>query len=179
VGVLDRHYWDADKGGYFFTADDAERLIVRTKTAHDNAVPAGNGTMVGVLARMFHVTGEEAWHQRAEALVQAFSGELSRNFFPLSTLLNNTELLYSAMQLVIVGQPDAADTEALLDTVRRTSAPNLVMTVLSPDAKLPDGHPAHGKGMVEAKATAYVCANMTCSAPITDPADLKINLTRR
>jgi len=179
VTVLDRHYWDADNGGYFFTADDAERLIVRTKTAHDNAVPAGNGTMVGVLARLFHVTGEEAWHQRAEALVQAFSGELSRNFFPLSTLLNNTDLLYSAIQLVVVGQPGAADTEALLDTVRHTSAPNLVMTILNPEAKLPDGHPANGKGMVGDKATAYVCANMTCSAPITDAADLKINLTRR
>jgi uncharacterized protein len=179
VEILDRHYWDAANGGYFFTADDAERLIVRTKTAHDNAVPAGNGTMVGVLARMFHVTGEEAWHQRAEALVQAFSGELSRNFFPLSTLLNNTELLYSAIQLVIVGQPGAADTESLADAVRHTSAPNLVMTILNPDARLPDSHPACGKGMVGAKATAYVCANMTCSAPITDPADLKINLTRR
>ena len=96
--------------------------------------PAGNGTMVGVLARLFHVTGDEAWHQRAEAPGQAFSGELSRNFFPLSTLLNNTELLYSAIQLVIVGEPGAADTEALLDTVRHTSAPNLVMTILSPDA---------------------------------------------
>jgi uncharacterized protein YyaL (SSP411 family) len=135
--------------------------------------------MVGVLARLFHVTGDEHWRQRAEALVQAFSGELSRNFFPLSTLLNNTELLYSAIQLVVVGEPGATDTEALLDTVRHTSAPNLVMTILRPDAKLPDGHPANGKGMVGGKATAYVCANMTCSAPITDAADLKINLTRR
>ena len=58
------------------------------------------------------MTGDEAWHQRAEALVEAFSGELSRNFFPLSTLLNNTELLYSAIQLVIVGERGAADTEA-------------------------------------------------------------------
>jgi len=29
--VLDRHYWDGDGGGYFFTADDAEALIVRAK----------------------------------------------------------------------------------------------------------------------------------------------------
>ena len=67
-----------------------------------------------------------------------------------------------------MGEPGAADTEAMLDTVRHTSAPNLVMTILGPDAKLPDGHPANGKGMVGGKATAYVCANMTCSAPITD-----------
>ncbi|UEM03587.1 thioredoxin domain-containing protein [Skermanella rosea] len=179
VEVLDRHYWDKDNGGYFFTADDAERLIVRTKTAHDNAVPAGNGTMVGVLARLFNMTGDDAYHQRAEALVQAFSGELTRNFFPLSTLLNNTELLYTAIQLVVVGNRGAADTEALLATVRATSSPSVVMTLLSPETALPEGHPAQGKGMVAGKATAYVCANMTCSAPITDAADLKINLTRK
>ncbi|EWY40599.1 hypothetical protein N825_35640 [Skermanella stibiiresistens SB22] len=179
VETLDRHYWDADKGGYFFTADDAERLIVRTKTAHDNAVPAGNGTMVGVLGRLFHVTREERFHQKAEALIHAFSGELTRNFFPLSTLLNNTELLHTAIQLVVVGGKGAADTEAMLDTVRATSSPSLVMTLLTPDAELPEGHPAFGKGMVAGKATAYVCANMTCSAPITDAADLKVNLTRK
>jgi uncharacterized protein YyaL (SSP411 family) len=179
VETLDQHYWDADKGGYFFTADDAERLIVRTKTAHDNAVPAGNGTMVGVLGRLFHLTGEERFHQRAEALIHAFSGELTRNFFPLSTLLNNTELLHTAIQLVVVGGKGAADTEAMLDTVRATSSPSLVMTLLTPDTDLPEGHPAFGKGMVAGKATAYVCANMTCSAPITDAADLKVNLTRK
>ena len=51
--TLDRHYWDGDAGGYFLTADDTEQLVVRAKSAHDHALPAGNGTMVGVLARLF------------------------------------------------------------------------------------------------------------------------------
>ena len=49
VEMLDRHYWDASGGGYFFAADDTQDLIARVKTASDAAVPAGNGTMVGVL----------------------------------------------------------------------------------------------------------------------------------
>jgi uncharacterized protein YyaL (SSP411 family) len=179
VEILDGHYWDTDKGGYFFTADDAERLIVRTKTIHDNAVPAGNGTMAGVLTRLYHLTGEDRYRERTEALIAAFSGELARNFFPMTTLLNNVELLLSAVQVVVVGPADTPDTEALLHVVRRTSIPNRILTVLPPDADLPSGHPAHGKGMVGGKPAAYVCADMTCSAPITDPADLKINLTRR
>ena len=56
--MADRFYRDNDGGGYFFTADDADALIVRTKTAIDNATPSGNGTMVGVLARLWHLTGD-------------------------------------------------------------------------------------------------------------------------
>jgi uncharacterized protein YyaL (SSP411 family) len=65
----DRHHWDDGRGGYFLSADDAERLIVRTKTAGDNATPSGNGTMLGVLARLWHLTGEAAYRDRADALV--------------------------------------------------------------------------------------------------------------
>src|SRR5207248_1429965 len=49
IAVLDRYYWDEAEGGYFFAAKDTEGLIARAKTAADSAVPAGNGTLVGVL----------------------------------------------------------------------------------------------------------------------------------
>ena len=65
VAVLDAHYWDAAEGGYFYAPDDGEANISRTKTAHDAATPAGNGTMVGVLARLHHLTGEAAYLERA------------------------------------------------------------------------------------------------------------------
>ena len=81
--VLDRHYWDAEAGGYFLSADDTPALIVRPKTAHDNAAPSGNGTMAGVHARLFYLTGKDAQRERAEATVAAFSGEFQRSFSAL------------------------------------------------------------------------------------------------
>ncbi|MBI1206136.1 MAG: DUF255 domain-containing protein [Azospirillum sp.] len=179
VGVLDRHYWDSERGGYFFTADDAEALIVRTKQAQDNAVPSGNGTMVGVLTRLWHLSGEADYRNRAEAIIGAFSGELGRNFFPLSTLLNNAELLMAAVDVVIVGDPEASDTVALRRAVLDRSMPNRILTMVRPGAVLPGGHPAHGKGLVEGHAAAYLCADMTCSAPLTDPGALAVALGRR
>ena len=110
TAVLDRRYWDAAGGGYFFTADDTVDVIHRTKTAADNATPSGNGTMVGVLARLYYLTGDDAWRRRAEAVVAAFSGEIERYFFPLATLLNNAEFLQAAVQVVVVGRRGAADT---------------------------------------------------------------------
>ncbi|WP_207485339.1 thioredoxin domain-containing protein [Arenibaculum pallidiluteum] len=179
VGILDQHHWDTALGGYFLTADDGERLIVRTKSAADSATPSGNGVMVEVLARLWCLTGEPRYRERAEALVAAFSGELARNFFPLATLMNGAELLGSARQIVIVGEPGSPDTAALLDAVRTTSMPDRVLSVLGPGSALPTGHPAHGKGMVGGRAAAYLCAEMVCLAPVTDAADLKANLTAR
>lgn len=175
---LDRHYRDTERSGYYYTADDAEALIVRAKHAHDNPTPSGNGTMVGVLTRLYHHTGEERFRQSADALVHAFSGEVTRNFFPLATLLNNAELLHDAMQIVIVGAAGDDGTRALVDAVRTRSLPNRMLQVVSPDLRLPENHPAYGKGQVSGRPTAYVCIGMTCTAPITDPDDLSANLLK-
>ncbi|MGF1631911.1 MAG: thioredoxin domain-containing protein [Kiloniellaceae bacterium] len=184
VATLDRHYWDAGTGGYFLTADDTPDLIVRTKTAYDSAVPAGNGTMLGVLARLFYLTGKPAYRERAEALVAAFSGELTRNFFPLATLLNAAELLISAKQVVIVGRRGTPATDALLRAVGRHCQPNRTLQVIEPGETLPQGHPAAGKGQVdgpdnEPTATVYICHGPACSLPITDPTALTAALADR
>ncbi len=179
TAVLDDHYWDAAGDGYFLAATDTEGLITRTKTANDSAVPAGNGTMVGVLAQLFHLTGKAMYRDRAEAIVAAFSGELERNFFPLATLINGNEILQGALQIVIRGTRGDGGTAALLRAVRAASLPNLVLAVVAPDAALPAGHPAAGKGMAGGKPTAYVCEGPVCSLPISDAAALADELRRR
>ncbi|MBI1775629.1 MAG: thioredoxin domain-containing protein [Proteobacteria bacterium] len=173
VAVIDRHYWDGSRGGYFFTADDTDGLILRTRTASDNATPAGNGTLVGVLARLHHLTGTTRYRDRAEAIVAAFSGELERNFFPYASLLNGSEFLERAVQIAIIGGRDDDATEALLRAVEDLALPNRVLLMLPPGAALPPEHPAAGKGQLEGRATAYVCVGPTCSQPVTEAALLK------
>ncbi|HEX3497981.1 MAG TPA: thioredoxin domain-containing protein [Stellaceae bacterium] len=179
IAVLDRHYWDAAGDGYFLAATDTEGLITRTKTASDSAVPAGNATVVGVLAQLFHLTGKSHYRDRAEAIIRTFSGELQHNFFPLATLINNSEMLENALQIVIRGARDDPATAALLRIVHEFSLPNLVLSVVPPDAELPDGHPAAGKGMLDGKPTACVCEGPVCSLPLNDPASLAADLRQR
>ncbi|MBT3172388.1 MAG: thioredoxin domain-containing protein, partial [Rhodospirillaceae bacterium] len=93
VEILDKDFWDHDEGGYFYTPENGEKLIARSKPVQDNATPAGNGTLVGVLARLYHVTAEEKYLERANDLVRAFSGEIGERFAPIPTLINNSELL--------------------------------------------------------------------------------------
>ncbi len=176
VALLDRHYWDAEAGGYFMTADDTADVVVRPKSAADNATPNGNGTMVGVLARLHHLTGAPAYLDRAHALVAAFAGEIGRNFFPLATLLNNNDFLQRALQVVIVGDRGAADTGALIEVVRGVSLPNRLLLVVAPDSPVPPNHPAAGKTRIGGRATAYLCRGQSCGLPVTDPAALRAAL---
>ena len=179
VEVLDRHYWDSSGDGYFFAADDTSDVITRAKTAHDGPVPSGNGTMVAVLARLFFLTGKEAYREKAARTVAAFSGELQRNFFPLAALINGAELLERGVQVVLRGDREAEDTQTLLRAAYGASLPNLVLQVIGADDALPADHPASGKGMIAGKATAYVCEGPVCSLPLTDAASLAEDLRRR
>ena len=179
VATLDRHYWDDTHGGYFFTADDARDLITRTKSAADNAVPAGNGTLVEVLARLYLLTGEDRYRARAEAIATAFAGEVQRHPLPFATLLVGAALLQDAFQIVVVGGRATADTKALLATINAATLPVRVLLVVAPAEVLPQGHPAAGKGQVDGQATAYLCRGPVCSAPVTEPTALAAALRAR
>jgi len=172
VAVADAHYWDAKDGGYFYTPDDGERLITRTKSARDQATPSGNGSMAEVLARLFYLTGQDAYRVRAEQTFKAFSGDLKAQFPNYATLINAHELLEDAVQIALIGEPGAPMTETLRRAINGVSLPNRVLLMRAPGAALPSGHPARGKEPIDGRATAYVCRGPVCSLPITDAAEL-------
>ena len=176
--ILDRHYWDEAAGGYFFAANDTHGLIARSKTAADSAVPAGNGTMVGVLMRLAVLTSNEGYRRRAEAIIETFSGEIARNFFPLATLLNNAEFLGKPLQVVVVGTNGDSAFDALVRAVYEVSLPNRIVLTLAPEISPPADNPTFGKGLVEGKPAAYVCEGPVCSLPVTHPKTLLETLAR-
>jgi uncharacterized protein YyaL (SSP411 family) len=179
VAVADARYWDEAGKGYFFSADDTADVIQRTKSALDHAVPNGNGTMAEVLARLFHLTGKDAYRARAEELIRAFVGDKAQNLIGNPTLLVGFEILERAVQTVIVGAPGDDRTEALLAAAFAASAPTRVLIQLQPGASLPAGHPASGKGLVDGRPTAYVCVGRTCGLPVTEPEKLGEELAGR
>jgi uncharacterized protein YyaL (SSP411 family) len=171
VALTSKHYADP-RGGFFFTADDAESLIARAKNALDQPNPSGNGTLAAVLARLYYLTGDADYAKAAQATLDAFAGAARQNLFGHTTLLNAAELLLKGLQIVIVGARNSADTKALLAAVYRRSLPNRIVSVIAPGAALPESHPASGKGQIAGKATAYICEGPVCSLPLSDPAAL-------
>ncbi len=176
VGQMDRYHWDNVNGGYYFTANDAEGLIARQRTANDQATPSGNGLAGEVLARLWYLTGDVSYRERADALFDAFTPEVQNNFFPLTTLLNSADLYLNAVQVVIVGPGDGEATEKLRRIAHQDGNPNIILQRIDEGMKLPELHPAAGKTQIDGKATAYVCIGSACSLPITDPEALASQL---
>jgi len=172
VDILDRHYWDADKGGYFLSADDTVDVIARPKTCQDNAVPPGNGIMLDVLARLFFLTGEVAYEARAEKLIRAMTPADPRASFYSLTLLSGYDLLTRAVQVVIVGADDPDMAASMRQAALRSVARNLVLNTIDNADDLPASHPANGKSAVDGRCTAYVCVGTTCGLPLISADDL-------
>lgn len=176
TAIVNRHFWDEQAAGFFFTADDVTDVITRTKMASDNATPSGNGVMVANLARLYYLIGKNLYRTRAEQTIAAFSGQLQHNIFSLATLLNATELLGRAVQVVLVGNPSDPRFQELHLAVYAVSQPNRIVQRVRPGEALPQGHPAKGKGLHKGRPAAYVCSAMTCSLPITSTDGLRAAL---
>ena len=171
------HYRDDGGAGYFLSSADADDVIVRSMSITDSALPPGNGTMVEVLARLYHLTGEETYGQRARDLIEAFAGDKPEELFNVPTLLHGFEVLERAVHIVVAGPGNDEDTRALVLAALRSGPLDRVLSRITPGAALPPGHPAAGKGLVDGRPAAYVCVGTVCGLPITDPEALARELS--
>ncbi|MGD9501125.1 MAG: thioredoxin domain-containing protein [Methyloceanibacter sp.] len=176
--VLDRHYWSADLGGYYFAADDTADLIVRPFSGQDDATPNANATMVPNLVALSLWTGDERYRERAEAVLRGFAGAMAENWLAHAGLLAATLDAY-APALIVLMVPKGSDAKELRRALAEVSLPNAVVQEVREGegggagaSALPPSSPAHGKTAIEGKPTAYVCIGPQCSLPVTDPSAL-------
>jgi|TARA_B100002003_G_C13989821_1_gene478334 uncharacterized protein YyaL (SSP411 family) len=72
------HFWDDATGGFFFTADDSEELIIRQKEIYDGAIPSGNAVMMLNLLHLGRITANSDFEKKAAMVGQAFSETVNR-----------------------------------------------------------------------------------------------------
>jgi uncharacterized protein YyaL (SSP411 family) len=172
VNTLNEHFWDSQNGGYFYTADDADPLIYRARMVFDQNSPSANGVMTSLLAHLHAITADQAYRDRGNALIQAFSGEVGRALNSMGTFLNGFDTAVAGLSIVILGPRNQTKTQELIAAVMGRSLPQLVIHVVDNSKALPPDHPVHGKPMENGQPTAFICQRMTCSAPITNPVAL-------
>ena len=175
--VLNTHFWDDEHGGYFMAAADTADLLTRSKPIHDNAVPTGNGTMIEVLARLHHLTGQPTHRERADKLISALSPADAPHLAHQPTFMTGFEILERAVQVTIAGTTESATD--LVQAALASGHPRLVLLRTADASDLPANHPAAGKGPIAGKPAAYVCVGQTCSLPITDPEALTAALLQQ
>ena len=69
--AMTKHHAD-ERGGFFTTAHDHEKLFARSKDVSEGAQPSGNGTAAQVLARLWLKTKDDKYRAAAEGTVKAF-----------------------------------------------------------------------------------------------------------
>jgi len=170
-------FWDDESGGLHFSGKGNEELIASTKEIYDGALPSGNSVALGNLLRLGRITADTQMEEKAEALARAFAGDVRQAPQAHTQFLLALDFLHGpTREIVIAGKPGAADTKALVDAVRKKYLPNTVV-VLRPEGKDADRIGAlaeytRNQSMQNGKATAYVCENYHCKAPVTDPGKL-------
>ncbi len=164
-------FHDEAEGGWFQTAHDAESLYARPKDRFDNAVPAGSSVMIEVCLTLAGLTGDLAWRDRAESGLRLFQPLVAR--MPTGygwTLCQFEALAAGPRELAIVGRP-GADRDTLVEVAHDTVRPGLVVVVAEPDHG--DVVPLlAGRGEVAGRPAAYVCRDLACELPVTDPGEL-------
>ncbi len=74
--VMIAYHGDSKAGGYFFTANDGEKLFARGKDQFDGAQPAANSMAARNLVRLSVKTGAEKYRAEAERTFRALAGSL-------------------------------------------------------------------------------------------------------
>lgn len=166
------HFWDPQGGAFFMTANDAESLIARSKKIYGGAYPSGNAAALLNLVRLHRITGDSSLEEKADALIKAFSADILRqpSAFPF-VLCGADFLLGPSLEIVIAGDPAAADTKAMIAALRKPYLPSKVV-LLRPDGDAPPvtkvAAYTAAQTSIDGKATAYVCRNFACNLPVTE-----------
>jgi len=171
LDVLDRHHWMAP-GGYATAADDTADVIVRLKTASDDATPSANATMIANLATLGMLTGQVRHAVRAEQILKAFSTDMARN------LAGHTGVLAAAMdllspQLIVLLEEGAGGAGDLRSALRSLSVPGAVELQVEGSVERLGPPALQGKAAENGQPTAYVCVGTRCLPPVTVGIDLR------
>jgi uncharacterized protein YyaL (SSP411 family) len=163
-------FWDSENGGFFFTGQSHEQLIVRSKDYFDNATPSGNSVAALVLLRLATLTGNATYRNHAVSILQSVSDTARKYPSGFGFALSAVDFLLSTPKEIAIVGPDAAAVREFIGEVWRTYLPNKVVAVTTADnAQAAKVIPLlENRPVIGARATAYVCEHFTCKAPVTD-----------
>jgi uncharacterized protein YyaL (SSP411 family) len=167
------HFWDHENGGFWFTPDDGESLIVRTKEIADGAIPSDNSVAMLNLLRLGRMTADFDLEDKAARIVYAFSDRVKEAPTAFTQLLIALDFAVGpSHELVIVGDSEAKDTRQMLETLRSKFIPNKVTVFRPTEQQSPEithiAEYTRGMSSIDGKATAYVCTDYACECPTTD-----------
>jgi uncharacterized protein len=165
-----RRFADAEHGGFYQSAADAERLVARHKELDDNPTPSGNSLLCHCLVRLARIYADPELEARAEATLRLAVDGMRNAPHGFGQMLSALDLYLSApREVAVVGPTADPGTQALAAAVREGFHPTVVYAF--GDGQDDGGIPLlEGRTPVAGAPAAYICERFACRAPLTDPA---------
>jgi hypothetical protein len=158
-------FGDEQRGGFFLTPGDGERLVSRKKDFDDHPTPSGNSMLAYVLLRLSRLWGDAELERKAVGVFRLVARLLPQAPSAFGQTLCALHLHFSPpREIAVVGSPDSEVARAALASFE----PNAVVA-FGPSDDVPL---LQGKGFVDGRPAVYICQNFACHAPVTEPAAL-------
>lgn len=170
-------FWDNEDGGFYFTSNRAEQLIVRRKEIHDGAIPSGNSVAMLDLLRLAYMSGRTHYEDLAIKTAQSFAGRVKASPGAYCQLMIALDFAFGPSRtLVIAGKSQARTTWEMVDVARRAFTPSKVLLFRPTDEPSPDivnlAEFTKDQADIGGKAAAHVCTDYECKLPTTSKEEM-------
>ena len=158
-----------EAGGFFRTAHDAEKLILRPKEVFDGAIPSGNSAAAMLLSRLYRLTGRAELGRALDRQLDFIAGNLGQ--YPAGAAF--------AMMAFTLRQEGSREMVCALVDEKLTDELKAVLSRWAPELSLIIKTPANGARLAaiapftadmqpgNGKAAYYICKDGTCSLPVS------------
>jgi uncharacterized protein len=182
-----QHFWDSNEDSFFFTSDDHEHLIVRTKSLYDLAIPSGNSMAASNLLRLYHLTQNDSYLDKAERIMRAGARRATENPFGFGQLLIAIYLyVKKPIEITIMkGIEKRNEDSQMINWLYRQFVPNGIIAIIENHSQLtqlqkyPLFNGINLRDHTENESEyAIVCRNFACSLPIYSIQELERHIKK-
>jgi uncharacterized protein len=169
-------FGDTD-GGFYYTGNDSEEMILREKVIYDAALPSSNSVAAMNLLRLGRMTGNPGFEKQADLLIRSFSKQVAVLPVAFTYFMQSLDFaLGPAREILIAGDISSSATKEMIDTVHRLYCPNRVL-MLKESGKsgedLSEIAPFTGPITSGGGPAAYICENFSCRNPAGSASELE------
>ena len=174
ANLMITEFWDEDSDGFFFTANNHEKLPVRSKDFYDNATPSGNSVAADLLLKLSHLLGEKKYEQFAVRILRLVTPQIRRYPQAFGRILSALEFhLNPVKEIVIIGKKG----NELEREIWNEYMPSKIVVLANNAEESAEFVPLlQERKMIAENPTAFVCENFTCQTPVITVEELKQQL---
>ena len=166
ANYLIEHFWDTKENNFYFTADNHEKLIIRTKNVYDLSLPSGNSVASQAFLKLYHFTQDKKFLDVSTKIMKSLSTMAAENPFGFGQLLNTIYLYIKTPTEITVLNTINSE---IYSELSRKFLPESILVIIPKQEYLDNlQNYQYFKGKVydKNKTTVFVCKDFTCSLPL-------------